>query len=45
MKKTQIEVPKGFSIDAYLIKEYLTLEIGLEQETWLHQILYCQTEP
>ena len=42
MKKTQIKVPKGFIIDAYLIKEYLTLEIGLEQETWLHQILYCQ---
>lgn len=42
MKKTQIKVPNGFIIDAYLIKEYLTLEIGLEQETWLHQILYCQ---
>lgn len=42
MKKTQIKVPKGFIIDAYLIKEYLTLEIGLDQETWLHQILYCQ---
>ena len=42
MEKTQIKVPKGFTIDAYLIKEYLTLEIGLEQETWLHQILYCQ---
>lgn len=39
MEKTQIKVPKGFTIDAYLIKEYLTLEIGLEQETWLHQIL------
>ena len=42
MKKTQIKVPKGFIIDAYLIKEYLTLEFGLEQEIWLHQILYCQ---
>ena len=42
MKKIQIKVPKGFIIDAYFIKEYLTLEIGLEHETWLHQILYCQ---
>ena len=42
MKKTQIKVPKGFIIDAYFIKEYLTLEIGFEQETLIHQILYCQ---
>ena len=42
MTKTQIKVPTGFTIDAYLIKEYLTYEIGLEQEVWTHQILYCQ---
>ena len=42
MTKTQIKVPTGFTIDAYLIKEYLTFEFGLEQEVWTHQILYCQ---
>ena len=45
MTKTQIKVLTGFTIDAYLIKEYLTFEFGLEQEVWTHQILYCQTEP
>lgn len=42
MTKTQIKVPTGFTVDAYLIKEYLTFEFGLEQEVWTHQILYCQ---
>lgn len=42
MTKTQIKVLTGFTIDAYLIKEYLTFEFGLEQEVWTHQILYCQ---
>ena len=42
MTKTQIKVLTGFTIDAYLIKEYLTFEFGLEQEVWAHQILYCQ---
>ena len=42
MTKTQIKVSTGFTIDAYLIKEYLTFEFGLEQEVWTHQILYCQ---
>ena len=42
MEKTQIKVFTGFTIDAYLIKEYLTFEFGLEQEVWTHQILYCQ---
>lgn len=42
MTKTQIKVPTGFTIDAYLIKEYLTFEFRLEQEVWTHQILYCQ---
>ena len=42
MTKIQIKIPTGFTIDAYLIKEYLTFEFGLEQEVWTHQILYCQ---
>ena len=42
MTKTQIKVPTGFTIDAYLIKEYLTFECRLDREVWTHQILYCQ---
>ena len=42
MTKTQIKVSTGFTIDAYLIKEYTTFEFGIEREKWTHQILYCQ---
>ena len=42
MTKTQIKVPTGFTMDAYLIKEYKTFEFGIEREVWTHQILYYQ---
>lgn len=42
MEKTQIKVPTGFTIDAYLIKEYKTFEFGIEREVWIHQIIYYQ---
>ena len=42
MIKTQIKIPTGSTIDAYLIKEYKTFEFGIEREVWIHQIIYCQ---